>query len=400
MNAIGARRLAAATVGVLVGLTTVLVSAAPAHAKNARDLEWWLDALHVEQIHQQLTDGSGVIVAVVDAGVDGTHPDLAGRVLQGHGGPNGNGWATGQAARHGTEMAGIIAGGKPGGYVGIAPGAKILPVFEAGDRDMSDGIRWAVDHGAKVINLSIGSNAATQDYEVDAVRYAEDHDVVLVASSGNTPQDGTHGVIDPARIPGVVAVGALDQQANLWWGSEPGPEVAITAPGVDIITPAPLDTSSSGYASGTGTSEATAFVSGVAALIRAKYPKLNAASVIQRLIATAKDAGAPGRDPQYGYGIMRPLLALTNQVDAVTVNPLGSAAGPSPGAGATTGTGSGGSTRSQALSVLLPVAGGILLLVVVVTVIVVAVSRRRRPVPVGRPPGPPGWPPPPPPPPR
>jgi subtilisin family serine protease len=398
MTAIRARRLAAATLGVLVGLATVLVGAAPAHAKTARDLEWWLDALHIEQIHQQVTDGSGVIVGLVDSGVDGTHPDLAGHVLQGRGGPSGNGWGTGQSARHGTEMAGIIAGGKPGGYVGIAPGAKILPVFEGDAREMSDGIRWVVDHGAKVINLSIGSNDPAPDYEVDAVRYAEDHDVVLVASSGNTPQDGTHGVINPARIPGIIAVGALDQQANLWWGSETGAEVALTAPGVDVITPAPLDSASSGYATGTGTSEATAFVSGVAALIRAKYPNLNAASVIQRLITTAKDAGAPGRDPQYGYGIMRPLLALTNPVDAVTTNPLGTAAGASPTASVPVTSSGGGSTRSEALRILLPVAGGVLLLVVVVTVIAVAASRRRRPVPAGRPPGPPGWPPPPPPP--
>lgn len=394
MTAIPARRLAAATAGVLVGLATVLVAAVPAHAKTARDLEWWLDALHIEQIHQQVTDGSGVIVGVVDSGVDTTQPDLAGHVLQGYGGPNGNGWVTGDAARHGTEMAGIIAGGKPGGYVSVAPGAKILPVVSGNAREMSDGIRWAVDHGAKVINLSIGSNSPTLDYELAAVRYAEDHDVVLVASSGNTPEDGTGGVIDPARISGVIAVGALDQQAKLWFGSEPGPEVALTAPGVDVIAPAPYAASASGYTSPTGTSPATAFVSGVAALIRAKYPSLNAASVIQRLIATAKDAGTPGRDPQYGYGIMRPLLALTNQVDPVTTNPLGTPAGASDTATVPVTSSGGGSTRSQALSVLLPVGGGILLLLVVVTVIVVAVSRRRRPTSVR----PPGWPPPPPPP--
>ena len=295
-------------------------------------------------------------------------------------------------------MAGIIAGGgQPGGYLGIAPGAKILPVNDGGTaRGIAEAIRWATDHGAKVVNLSIGAAATTQPSEIDAVRYALDHDVVLVASSGNTPQDGTGGVIDPARIPGVVAVGALDQQAVLWFGSEPGPQVALTAPGVDIIAPAPRDTSPSGYGSTTGTSAAAAFVSGFAALIRAKYPKLNAPSVIQQMIKTAKDLGPPGRDPQYGFGVVRPLKALTDPVDEVSANPLGAPDGSaSSPAGAPV---SAGSTRHSALAFLVPVGIGLVLLVIVVVLVIVLATRRRRPVPVAAPPyGQPGWPPPPPP---
>jgi subtilisin family serine protease len=391
-----ARRLWCAAAGVLLGVTTALVGAAPAHAKTARDLEWWLSALHVEEIQQQQTDGSGVIVAVVDSPVDGNHPDLAGHVLPGLSADGtGNGWGTGQSARHGTEMAGIIAGGgKPGGYLGIAPGAKILPVNNGGDaRGTGAAIRWAVDHGAKVVNLSVGGPDPTTPEELAAVRYAEDHDVVLVGAAGNIPEDNDSSiVITPARIPGVIAVGALDQQAGAWYGSSRGPEVALTAPGVDIIAPAPLNTSPSGYGSVTGTSPATAFVSGVAALIRAKYPGLNAPSVIERLIRTAKDLGPPGRDEQYGYGVMRPLLALTDPVPAVSANPLGTAGGPAASVSTTTtaiSSGSSGSTRSEALAWLLPVGGGLLLVIVVV--VIVAVTRRRR-----TPPTPPGWPPPPP----
>lgn len=390
-----ARRLWYAAAGVLLGAATVLVGAVPAHAKTARDLEWWLSALHVEEIQQQ-TDGSGVTVAVVDSPVDGTHPDLAGHVLPGRSADGtGNGWGTGQGARHGTEMAGIIAGGtKPGGYLGIAPGAKILPVNNGGTQPGTDAaIRWAVDHGAKVINLSVGGMLSLPE-EAAAVRYAEDHDVVLVAAAGNIPEDNNDPeVISPARLPGVVAVGALDQKAVAWYGSARGPEVALTAPGVDIIAPAPLDTSPNGYGSGTGTSGAAAFVSGVAALIRAKYPGLNAPSVIERLIRTAKDLGPPGRDEQYGYGVMRPLLALTDPVPAVSTNPLGTAGGPAaaPSTTAVASGSSGGSTRDEALAWLLPVGGGLLLVLVILVIVIVAATRRRRPPPV-----PPGWPPPPP----
>ena len=391
------RRLSYAAAGVLLGAATVLAGAVPAHAKTARDLEWWLSALHVEEIQQQ-TDGSGVTVAVVDSPIDGNHPDLAGHVLPGHSvDGTGNGWGTGQDARHGTEMAGIIAGGgKPGGYLGIAPGAKILPVNSGGTEPGTNAaIRWAVDHGAKVINLSVGSASESLPEEVAAVRYAEDHDVVLVAATGNIPQNPTFtNVNSPASIPGVVAVGALDQKAVAWYGSSRGPEVALTAPGVDIIAPAPLDTSPNGYGSVTGTSPSAAFVSGVAALIRAKYPGLNAPSVIERLIRTAKDLGPPGRDEQYGYGVMRPLLALTDPVPAVSANPLGTAGGPAAAVSTTAtaiGSGSSGSTRGEALAWLLPVGGGLLLVLVILVIVIVAATRRRRP-----PPTPPGWPPPPP----
>lgn len=141
-------------------------------------------------------------------------------------------------------------------------------------------------------------------------------DIVIVASVGNQPKSLT---IDwPARYEGVVAVGAVDRVGNHAGFSLTGPQVTVSAPGVEIETTGRSD----GTGRGDGTSPATAITAGVVALIRSKFPKLSAAEVIHRLTATAKDAGTPGRDPEYGYGIVNPYAALT--ADVPTETPTGS----------------------------------------------------------------------------
>ncbi|MBX6723884.1 MAG: S8 family serine peptidase, partial [Dactylosporangium sp.] len=245
-------------------------------------------------------------VAVVDSGVDGSHADLAGNVLRGAdltSPSGGDGWVDSDG--HGTAMASLIAGhghGSAAGALGIAPGAKILPIRRKAASDLdrgevAQGIRWAADHGAQVINVSLdgGDTPALRQ----AVEYALRRDVVVVAGVGLP--GGLGKVAAPARIPGVVAVSGVDKSGNIV-ASASGPEVAIAAPAKDIAHAS----KNGGYSVGTGTSDATAIVSGVVALIRSKYPDLDAANVINRLITTADDKGPPGRDQQYGFGIVNP----------------------------------------------------------------------------------------------
>ena len=372
---------------VLVGLGAAVAPAAPAFADiQVRQMQWHLDYLHIAEA-QKISTGEKVVVAVVDTGVEAAHPDLAGQVDVG---VDISGQDDGHGARrddngHGTAMAGLIAaiGGGPTHAYGVAPGVRILPIriTHGGGAlrgDIARGIREAADRGAKVINVSFGGDREVVPQETDAVAYAVAKDAVVVAAAGNTARGDTR-VVTPARIPGVIAVTGFDQSGQFWSGSVQGPEAALCAPGPGIVS----TDSPTGYRIGDGTSDATAIVSAVAAMVRARYPNLDAANVINRLIRTADDAGPPGRDPQYGFGRINPLRALTEQVAPVTANPLGSPGQPSAGptvkasSGATAGAGAAHTGGGPATPVLLG-AGGLLVILVVVAFVVVA-RRGRRP---------------------
>ncbi|MDT5024549.1 MAG: hypothetical protein QOE61_975 [Micromonosporaceae bacterium] len=366
------------TVG--VGLVGTPAQAAP---NTVREGQWYLGPLKIVQA-QQITRGAGVVVAVLDTAIDESHPDLAGQVLPGYGiaGAPANGWSSDAGAMHGTAMASLIAG-KGGGdmhLLGIAPEAKILPVAVGtfNTKTSGQGIRWAADHGAKVINVSSGGAGQPLSEEIDAVRYALSKDAVVVASSGNTTTTGP-GVASPASIPGVVAVSGLVQSGNAWEGAGHGPAVVVAAPAIDIVNAVPTAFAKSGYGLGDGTSDSAAITSGVVALIRAKYPKLNAANVINRLIKTAKDNGDPGRDPIFGFGTIRPLDALTDDVPQVSQNPLNG--DPSATASAAASNDSGyqltPSGRTVQPGVVLALAGAAVVLVIVVIVLVLAARSRR-----------------------
>jgi type VII secretion-associated serine protease mycosin len=288
-----------------------------AMADSVRDAQWYLRFLDVPKAHQ-ISQGAGVLVGLVDSGADGTHPDLMGNVAQGTevfvGNKGGNGWTDEDG--HGTGMAGLIAahGHGPGnadGVLGIAPKATILPVRVGTIRAntaIGPGIKWATDHGARVISLSVGDGDPSADRE-RAVAYAIQHDVVLIAAVGNFPD--AQQVIYPAAYPGVLAVGGVDQSGNHASLSVTGPQIALSAPAIDIT----LTNPGGNYrVRATGTSEATAIVAGAAALVRAKFPNLSATEVIHRLTATAIDKGPQGRDDQYGYGIVNLVGALTADV--------------------------------------------------------------------------------------
>ncbi|MFG1677904.1 S8 family serine peptidase [Micromonospora sp. NPDC049282] len=236
---------------------------------------------------------------------------------------------------HGTHMAGIIAATNAAadGVDGIAPGARILPIKikkgkgKASSQAVAQGIRMAVDGGAKVVDVSVGSPAAASPGEKQAITYALAKDVVVVVAAGNIAK-GERAVISPANIPGVIAVTGTTRGGAFWSGSVQGPEAVVSAPGDGIFNIGP----DHGYGWGDGTSDSAAIVSGVAALIRSKYPNLDATNVINRIIRTARDAGSKGRDPQYGFGLVDPVAVLTADVPTISENPLLGPAAPATGA--------------------------------------------------------------------
>ncbi|MER7275819.1 type VII secretion-associated serine protease mycosin [Dactylosporangium sp. NPDC000244] len=312
-------------------------------AFEARSEQWQLTALDARDAWKVST-GKGVIVAVIDSGVDATHPDLAGQVLPGLDlvDPAAGDEGKVDPVGHGTTVAALIAGNNRdrSGAGGIAPGAKILPIRvldEANKYDdpgvVAKAVRWAVDHRASVINLSLGG-ALRSEAIAEALQYAAAHDVVVVACTGNIATDPSiHQVWYPAREPGVVAVAGLGARTKtskgdvLWSGSLTGPETVLTAPAVDLIGAKP----GGGYWQVQGTSFATPLVAGAASLVRARFPKMSAANVINRLIGTAKDLGPKGRDDRFGYGEVDPVAALRDTVGEVATNPLAEdASGPGP----------------------------------------------------------------------
>ncbi|MBT2411098.1 type VII secretion-associated serine protease mycosin [Streptomyces sp. ISL-12] len=372
----------------------LFTTATPASADYIRDRQWALDAFAVEDVWAQ-SQGEGVTVAVIDSGVDADHPDMTGQVLDGKD-FTGGGNAHEDLVGHGTKMASIIAAhghgtGNASGVMGLAPKAKILPLRTLQtrqDRNLDEtwaaAVRYAVDHGAQVINMSFAAQGGSRTISDgrDAIAYAQAHDVVVVAGSGNA---GSAAVSEPAALPGVVSVGAVDEDANLWTDSNTGEGLVLTAPGVDIVGADPA--MDNGYGAGSGTSDATAFVSAAAALVRAKYPDLTAGQVINRLIKSATLAhheGLTAPDEEYGYGIVRPYSALTMDIPAgPEKNPLGQIqpTRTRPPAAA--------SGEQPVSGIRLAFAGGAaaVLAVVAAVILVVAVRRRNRSGP-GAPPAP------------
>jgi membrane-anchored mycosin MYCP len=261
-----------------------------------------------------ITEGAGVTVAVVDTGVDAAQPFLAGAVLRGYDVVNGGGAADTDCVGHGTFVAGLIAGRRlPGfGFAGVAPQASILPIREADSyadgtaADLAKCIRIAVSMGARVINVSIVTQVPA-GVLTSAVQYALAHNVMIVAAAGN---DFAQGNVPeyPAGIPGVLAVGAVDANGQRASYSQTGPNVGVVAPGTNLIGPG---AGGVGLVSYSGTSFATAYVSGVAALVRAYYPRLTVPGVIRRIEATADHPPGPLPTPGLGWGIVNPYAAVT-----------------------------------------------------------------------------------------
>ncbi|MBX7269158.1 type VII secretion-associated serine protease mycosin [Micromonospora sp. Llam7] len=283
-------------------------------AERIREDQWHLEYLNIAEAHR-VSLGEGVTVAVPDTGVS-PHPDLRNNLLEGFDlipGGDTNGQQDNNS--HGTGMAGLIAahGRQDGvGALGVAPKAEILPirVFNSnkqGDTDLlAESIERSVSAGADVINISGGGGVSARLLQaIDAANFAN---TIIVAAAGNRPDDGQ--VLWPAAGRSVIAVGGIGRNGSYSSVSVAGPQIDLVAPAVDIYSTSYGDA----YSKGTGTSGAAAIVAGAAALIRAKYPYLPADEVAHRLTATAIDKGPPGRDDQYGYGVIDLVAALTADV--------------------------------------------------------------------------------------
>ncbi|MEB3198518.1 MAG: S8 family peptidase [Candidatus Sericytochromatia bacterium] len=265
------------------------------------------------------TGDPAVNVAVVDTGVDFTHPDLKDRVTQGpdlafrpgrifnrkdkNGPMDDNG--------HGTHCAGIIGAltNNGLGIAGVAPGVKILAVKVLGARgegtsyDVMKGVAHAITHGAKIVNMSLGGTATTS-VERKFYETAVQSGSLIVAAAGNSADS----LGFPAAYPGVLSVGATDSTGGLARFSNHDASMSVTAPGVGILSTVPGEA----YAKMSGTSMASPFVAGVAALVWSKHPDWTAQQVKEHLEQTASDRGAPGVDPLFGHGEVNPLAALAN----------------------------------------------------------------------------------------
>lgn len=264
-----------------------------------------------------------VTIAVVDDGVDYKHPDLKANLLAPYN--------AAEPARnpvrdlHGTHVAGIIASVKDNGIGGhgVFPNAKVLPVdvfngsMGANDYTIADGIVYSVDNGADVINLSLGSYMPSLVVE-EAIQYAIDSGVVVVAAAGN---ESTDEYSYPSSYPGVINVGNVDGFKKLSDSSNYGASVDVVAPGENIYSTAYGSETGSKFARLTGTSMASPAVAATAGLLKSKYPDLTAFEIEYILEQTATDLGEKGDDLTYGNGLINPLSALKFDISQLPDRP-------------------------------------------------------------------------------
>ena len=321
----------------LLSLLVGIPLAAPvpaAHADQVRERQYWIADYGIDRAWS-ITRGAGVRIAIIDTGIDGSHQDLLGAVVggtdvSGLGSSNGQ-TPVGSDRRHGTMVASLAAGrGNNGtdGVIGSAPEAQLLSVsmsFGGGDVSPDDqiakAVRWAVDNGADVISLSLTRNTRDWPESWDrAFSHAAANDVVVIAAAGNRGS-GTVAVGAPATMPGVLTVGGVNREGRASdTASAQGITIGVMAPSEGLVGAIP----GGNYVSWSGTSGATPIVAGIVALVRAAYPNLDAANVINRVLQTARPVTETTPDPLYGYGLVDAYAALTADVPLVSANPLGS----------------------------------------------------------------------------
>ncbi|MFJ2191424.1 type VII secretion-associated serine protease mycosin [Kitasatospora sp. NPDC087861] len=401
------------TVGIVVGPVAV-----PAVAGDSiRADQWHLDAMHAPEMWK-ISKGEGITVAVIDGGFKLDHPDLEGQFLPGKDFSGSPGGVGSYASGHGTEMASLIAGtGKNrggGGAYGLAPSSRILPLKISNGSEGSviaadfldqigQAVAYAVDQGARVINISQGTAAVTADPEDVAklnriLATARAKGSLVVSSVGNSAQSGNL-VEYPGALPNVVGVGAVDRSGTVTPESQMGPQVALVAPGMDIIEAC---TYSTGYCKSHGTSDATALVSASAALVWSVHPDWTANQILRVLINTAgKSSDGAVRNNDAGYGAVRPRIALTDPGDpgpadisplpvpevSPSAAPSASAGSPSPAASAPSSVvpspsdvavGAPESGKSSGSGSALPVVAAVVGGLVIVAGVVFVLLRRRK----------------------
>ncbi|MDI3330424.1 MAG: S8 family serine peptidase [Micrococcus sp.] len=352
-----------------------------AAADEWRDRQYWLEEYGFRQAWER-TRGEGVTVAVIDTGIDATHPDLTGQVtggtdVSGAGSPDGT-RPVGPMPGHGTLVASVLAGHGhhgvdgpartpspsvggtatgpagptagpadpatpastptltasatepgPDGIVGVAPEVELLSVSvnlgadhpngPTPEDQIAEAVTWAVDQGADVINMSLGSTRQDWPESWDrAFLHAEENDVVIVAAAGNRAS-GVMTAGAPATIPGVLTVAGLSPDGTASRdASTEGISIGVAAPADPLVGAVP----GGGWERWQGTSGAAPLVAGLAALVRSAHPEMPAHQVIHRILATARDAGVPGEDPVYGHGIIDAAAAVSAEVEQVDRNPM------------------------------------------------------------------------------
>ncbi|WBP87306.1 type VII secretion-associated serine protease mycosin [Kitasatospora cathayae] len=393
-------------------------AAVPAFADGSiRSNQWHLDAMHASEMWN-VSKGGGITVAVIDGGFKLDHPDLVGQFLPGKDFSGSSGGVGSDAEGHGTQMASLIAGTGKGqggtGAYGLAPAVKILPLKISNGSEgafvttdfldqIGQAVDYAVSQGAKVINISQGvAEVRTSPEDVAkltrVLASARAKGSLVVSSVGNSAQKGNL-VEYPGALPNVVGVGAVDRNGTVTAESETGPQVALVAPGEDMVEACTSDT---GYCKSHGTSDASALVSASAALIWSAHKDWTANQVLRVLINTAgRPNGGTSRTDSAGWGAVRPRIALTDPGDPgpADVSPLpadaatpsaapsasasasvSASAAPSP-AGAASGDAPTAQPKAEASSgsgSALPIVGGVVAGLVVVAGVVFAVLRRRK----------------------
>ncbi|KQR85597.1 S8 family serine peptidase [Microbacterium sp. Leaf179] len=305
---------------------------------SVRASEYWLDQYGVREAWNT-TRGAGQKIAIIDTGIGRGPVEFNGAIaggtdVSGVGSSDGRTPVGAVDANHGSWVASLAASrgtGNGRGMIGVAPEAELLSIsvgFGASTtkpftEQIAEAMRWAVDNGATVINLSLTTNTLDWDRSWDdAFEYAFDNDVVVVVAAGNRGS-GTDRVGAPATIPGVLAVGGVDPNGTA--------SSSASTQGITIGLSAPSERLRGVSADGTlvqwnGTSGAAPIVAGIAALVRAAHPDLDADNVLNRLISTAKPAAGATTVPDklYGYGLVNAAAAISARVDTVSENPLGS----------------------------------------------------------------------------
>jgi serine protease len=294
--------------------TPVHALGVPTGSDPHRSQQWDFAKMRVAEAWQKST-GTGVVVAVIDTGVDSTHPDLGANVLRGYDAVTNKAGTVTDGNGHGTHVAGTIAAvtGNGLGISAVAPHARILPVKVLSDdgsgysSDTAEGIVWAADNGAKVINMSLGGPSRSPAV-TNAVAYARSKGVTVVAAAGNERQDGSPTSY-PGADEGVIAVAATTSADTFAPYSNAGSYVDVAAPGSAIISTYPQKLGQA-YASLNGTSMASPHVAAVAALLKAYQPSLTPDQIESALEKSAVDLGVKGFDRDYGNGRVDAVAAL------------------------------------------------------------------------------------------
>jgi thermitase len=282
--------------------------------------QWGLNAIQAPSAWEINPGSSNIIIAIIDSGVDLTHPDLSQKMLPGWDFIEGDAIPQDDFG-HGTHVAGIAAAMSNNnlGVSGVSWGAKILPVrvLDANGNGtyagVAAGIIYAVDQGAQILNLSLGGSSPSGVLQ-DAVNYAYNHGVVIVAAVGNS---GNYGVLYPARCDHVIGVAAVDSSLNRPWFSNYGSEVDLAAPGVSIYSTEPGFRGSYGFRD--GTSMAAPYVSGSVALLMSLPGNGVAGLAVSQLIDSAMDIGPEGWDVYSGAGLIQLKNAYQLAIPAATI---------------------------------------------------------------------------------